>query len=80
MVIKSKKTALAEDARNPLNENPLAAVAQLDRASPSEGEGCGFDPRLLQGHFSLKKPMNTGFRADKRENSNRVLPPSTMYS
>ena len=48
MVIKSKKTALAEDARNPLNENPLAAVAQLDRASPSEGEGCGFDPRPVQ--------------------------------
>jgi hypothetical protein len=23
----------------------LARVAQLDRASPSEGEGCGFDPR-----------------------------------
>jgi hypothetical protein len=42
-----------------------APVAQLDRALPSEGKGCWFDPnrvQLMEGPENTKKPLsNQGF-------------------
>lgn len=38
-------------------ENEYASVAQLDRVSPSDGEGCGFDSRRVH-HMKRPKSLN----------------------
>ena len=49
----SRKTEMIPDLVSP---KAYALVAQLDRALPSEGRGCGFDPRRVQG-FALQSQL-----------------------
>ena len=60
----------------------LALVAQLDRASASEAEGCGFDPRRAQLVKIAAKWLKKGFAAiadeAKRNEAKRPRPKSAM--
>jgi hypothetical protein len=49
-----------------LNFSPVARVAQLDRASASGAEGCGFNPRLAY-QSSLEMQLERDCRAGPRQ-------------
>ena len=61
----------------------FASVAQLDRASPSDGEGCGFDSRRVhhtRGYAFGHIPVVSVPRRDCRNNVTRSACGSDRYS
>ena len=55
-----------------------ARVAQLDRASASEAEGCGFDPRRAHQTFTLQTVIKPVDMPETRFNAGFYRP--TEYS